>query len=533
MRFTPHRDEALQFSLEPIDSDYDSGTDSDILDDYSDDASSKSTLVTSEGEKDRDVDRTSNFLSKLGLSDRFQAVRDLGSVAQILSDGDLLSTDENETQLKPRKIIRPAKKEDTQKKTTILARKLGSQVCELYDVDYDYIKRSRLEKLKREKEKVKEMIAAEMERRRREEEERKIRLEEERKRKEEEEKRRKKEEEEKRKREEAARKAEEEARKKREEIMKKKIEEAKKEAAKKKTVTDFTSVEKEFVKYKQDIKDIKNDIVLRVKKDTELKKQINMQRRKINPKFGQLTNSVQQLRQVTQALEQLIQQTKTNELAFKWILNFVAKAIIHQAEIEVAIHGKAALPLGSLALQLLLVFPELHYYLMARFVKKCPLVIGYTCAIDTEEGRKRMGWRKDGEKWESEERYNERLGGICTLYSVMSRLSIDESFSGYSANCRHPLPISKSWIMTSRLLNTPLKLVTNVHFAVAGSWWDACASQLLQAYGMQAKKLLQLLWNNWTSAVSDRRYPAAARLRLQGEDWTQHGKIEEFPAMET
>ena len=352
--------------------------------------------------------------------------------------------------------------------------------------------------------------------------------EEEKKRKEEED--RKKKEEEKRKHEQEA--AEEEARKKREELMKKKIDEAKKEAAKKKSTTDFASVEQEFIKYKKDIEDIKKNIVLRVKQDAALKNVINTQRRKINPKFGQLTNSLQQLKGVTQALQQLIQETKSNELAFKWILNFVAKAIVHQAEVEVSVHGKAALALGSLALELLLVFPELHYFLMARFVKKCPLVIGYTCAIDTEEGRKRMGWRKDDEKWESEERYNERLGGICTLYSVMSRLSIDQSFSGYSANCKHPLPISRSWTMLSRLLNTPLKLVTDIHFVVAGSWWDACASQLLQAYGIQAKKLLQLLWNNWTSAVSDRRYPAAARLRLQGEDWSQQGKIEEFPAME-
>ena len=170
----------MQYSLEPIDSDYDSGAESDILDDFNDSSSSKSTLVTTTEEKDPNVSKATSFLSGLKLSDRFHIIQDLGSVAKILSDGDLLGANESGVQLEPRKVILAENKQGKGKKAARLANKLERNVYESYDNSFDYVKRNRLEKMKREKEKVKKMIAAEMERRKREEEERKRRIEEER-----------------------------------------------------------------------------------------------------------------------------------------------------------------------------------------------------------------------------------------------------------------------------------------------------------------------------------------------------------------
>ena len=318
-------------------------------------------------------------------------------------------------------------------------------------------------KVKEEKQKI------EQERKRREEEERKRREEEERKRREEEESKRKEEEERKKAEEEAralkekeeaeVRRKQEEEQSKREELEKQRVQLEQKrkeqeEAKKGKGITNFTAIEKEFLQYKARVISIKNDIVEPVKKDAGLKNILSKHKRKINPKFGQLTNSMQQLSSIVRELVELIDQTKPNALGYQWILNFIAKAIVSQAETEARVKPESALPLGKLTLQLLVRYPELKELLMTRFVKKCPFVIGYTCSVDTEEGRLRMGWKRNsGNKWEEETSYDERMGGMVTLYSMITRLPLPQDFI---STHKHPLPISCSWEMLARISNLSL-----------------------------------------------------------------------------
>ncbi|VEU20114.1 DEKNAAC101024 [Brettanomyces naardenensis] len=541
MRFCPHRDESLQYSFEKIDSDYDSLTEDEFLDEEESGASSQTTV---RGE-DKEVEEMGKFLDGMKLNDRFRLITEMTEVSNELRTErvvpKLLEGKEGEDKGKKEG---QRKEEENEEEEIDLARdgmKHGGLVPgRIYQEGYDAIKGMISRRIRKKANQVEELIREEEERKTREEERRR-REEEERKRKEEEERKRKEEVERKKKEEEIRLETE---RKNKEEEMRRKIEESrlakkkaeeeakKKEEARAKGTTDFVKVEREFLGYKKIIEEIKKNIVEPMKEDKELKKIVGAQKRKINAKFGQLTRSRSQLERITRELQGLIAETKSNESAYKWILNFVAKAIIHQAEAEVGVKPYAGVPLGCLSLDLLLLFPDLKYYLMARFVKKCPMLIGYSCSIDTEEGRVRMGWRRaDDNRWEDEARYCERLGGICTLYSVITRLQISQSYLGYTAQTEHPLPISRSWIMLSRLLNTPLKLVSNIHFVIAGSWWDACGSKFLEAYGKQAEKLMQLLWNNWTSAVSEKRYPGAARLRLLGEDW-RGGKLEGLKGME-
>ncbi|AET39899.1 nucleoporin GLE1 Ecym_5119 [Eremothecium cymbalariae DBVPG len=306
---------------------------------------------------------------------------------------------------------------------------------------------------------------------------------------------------------------------------------AQEEKKKKHGVTNFESIEVEFLNVMQKIRDIKRDIVNPVKKDRELEKLLGTQKRKINPKFGQLTNSLSQLQQIRKELIRLIDEIKNNNLAYNWILNFVAKAVVSQAETEVRVKPESALPLANLTLSLLVKYPDLYELLMARFIKKCPYVIGYMCGIDTEEGRLRMGWKRsvDG-KWEDDISYNERLGGIMTLYAVISRLPLAPEFI---SNTEHPLPLSCSWKILARFANKPIIYLTNTEFILLGYWWDAAAAQFLQRYGNQGSKLLNLVASDLTAEVAAHKYVGAARLRILLEDWKQTGRIKTFPEMVT
>lgn len=400
--------------------------------------------------------------------------------------------------------------------------RLELQTKQVRDVIRREKERVRIEEERKRREEEECKRKEEEERKRKEEEERK-RIEEEKKRKEQEERERKAEEERKRKQ------AEEEAKKKqelKEKLEKEESEKKKKERLSSLATTNPAKIEESFLKYKQDILDIKNNIVLKLNANKELKKLVNQHKRKINPKFGQLSNSISQLRKVGTEVLELIKPTKADELVFKWILNFVAKAIIDQAETEVIVRPNSALPLAHLAFTILHTFPEFEYFLNARFIKKCPYIIGYTCSIDSEEGRKRMGWKRTSDnKWEDEVKYDERMGGIVSVWSVMTRLT--------DYNLQLPLyNIGSSWTFLARIANLDQQLLSNTHFAILGNWWEACAAQFANAYGGQSKKLLFVVVTQLTDVVANKKFPSAARLRILGEDWQQRGRMESLKEME-
>ncbi|AAS50661.1 ABL110Wp [Eremothecium gossypii ATCC 10895] len=301
------------------------------------------------------------------------------------------------------------------------------------------------------------------------------------------------------------------------------------EAKRRRGAVNFQEVEDEYRRHMERIRTIKSDIVEPVKKDAELRKLLAQHKRKINPKFGQLTNSSTHLMELLRDMVGLIDATRSNMIAYRWILNFIAKAIVSQAETETRVKPETAVPLATLTLHLLCRYPELHELLLARVVKKCPFVIGYTCNTDTEEGRIRMGWKRNSDgKWEDETTYDERMGGMMTLYSVISRSPLPAEFITVR---EHPIGIAHSWKMLARLGNQDPALLTNTHFVLLGSWWDAAASHLLLHYGKQARKLLQVVADDLTTAVSDRKYVGAARLRILLEEWHQTGSIKSFPEM--
>lgn len=343
-------------------------------------------------------------------------------------------------------------------------------------------------------------------------------------------------------REEAARKQAEEEKRQAEEAAKQKAERAQQDAARKAALEEkirqekeaagrrakgFTlqaEVEKLLVKHRQDVADIKRDVVDAVNGNKELKKQVGVVKRKINVKLGQLSNSVSQVSRICAEVTQLALYTQGDPLAFKWILNFIAKAIVSQAEAEVTVKPTAALPLGRLAVHLLHHLPGFYYFLCARFVKKCCFVIGYTGSIDTEEGRTRMGWKRADGKWEAEVKYEERVGGILTVWAVVSRLQLSPEYPFFS--------MEAEWMFLARILNTDLALISNAHYVVVCNWWEAAAQLLVQKYGRQAQKLLHLTALDWVQHGSQKSYPAATRLQVLGEDLLQKQNYNSLKEME-
>lgn len=360
---------------------------------------------------------------------------------------------------------------------------------------------------------------AELERSRKEEERRKR----------EEEERRKAEEERKRREHEARAAAEAEAKRKAAEEQERKRlaeeerlrkEEEEREKGMKKVFTDWNAVNRDAMRWKQKVKDIKRDILAPVAADKELKSYCFRAKRRVKPLVGQLTNSMKQLMSSRNDLDAVLNDARQyNVLAYHWLLNFFCKSIVSQAETETVVSPQSAVSIGMLAVLITTSHPDTFEFMMARLVKKCPQIIGYTSPIDTEEGRIRMGYRRgDDGKWEDDSQYAERIAGMTSVWAIMtsSRLSGDR--------VQH-YPISQAWTFLARQVNRPVDQTRDADYAAVAAWWDMSAEKLLTAYGRQGSKLLDLVWDDWTAAAADKRYPSAVRLRLLGEDWKSTNKI--------
>lgn len=318
--------------------------------------------------------------------------------------------------------------------------------------------------------------------------------------------------------------AEKEAKEKQEEAARKEEEKRNNAAT---AFTNWPEVNADFQEHKKTIADIKTNILAPVTSTKELKSFCFQAKRKIKPKLGQLTDSQAQLEKMYNEIVAVITECQSfNELAYMWILNFFSKSLVAQAETETIVSIQSALPLGRLGAMLMVRFKELSKLLLARFVKKCPFVIGFSCPIDTEEGRLRMGWKRSGDKWEDPSTYAERVSGICAVWTVMSISQINTN------NEPHPYPISNSWKFLARMANTKTDVLDNSHFSLVATWWDIASDAFVKAYGKQGVKLLQAISGPWTQQVLEKRYPSALRLGLLGEDWQSSSSLKSLKPME-
>lgn len=273
------------------------------------------------------------------------------------------------------------------------------------------------------------------------------------------------------------------------------------------------------LKWRSQIETLKREVLQRVTESPELKNFCHRARLKINPRVGQVTNSIQQIGQVSSSLKALFDEAGTKDpekLAQRWCLNFFCKAIVRQAEGEVMVKPTACYPLAFLAISLMKHFPELKDIYLCRLAKKCPWTIPYVeYDKGTESGRKSLGWKRSSDgKYEATTAYTERQEGIFRLWVATTSLKLQSS----------PYPIEHAWKFISRLLNAKIvdEELRNVSFVMAASFLDIAGKNFLNNYGNQANKMIRCiaLW-----VGPDIKGPNASRLRILVEEYVGQGKI--------
>lgn len=177
---------------------------------------------------------------------------------------------------------------------------------------------------------------------------------------------------------------------------------------------------------------------------------------------------------------------------FLYLLNIFAKTIINQFINECGAQPKAADPLGVIAAQ---IFSNKLYHwrgktlvdiLMAKYRVACPVLFGYHGSENTEQGRAKLGWRRDGSGWIPEQQHIDRMKGLAVGYAAISLRDFSKSPN------TNPWPPSKYWTSLARVVNTPPAEVSNTQCVVLRGMIEIYEERFILFYGSAAIAALRL-----------------------------------------
>ena len=171
---------------------------------------------------------------------------------------------------------------------------------------------------------------------------------------------------------------------------------------------------------------------------------------------------------------------------FLYLLNQLSKAIINQFIQECSGQPKSADPIGVVAA---LMFSNKAYcwrgktlidILMAKFRVACPVLFGYRGSEKTEQGRRRLGWRREGAGWVTEQLHISQMQGLGVGYASIALRDF-----ALSANTS-PWPPSRYWACPARLVNTPAAEISNTQCVVLRAMIEHYEDKFMAFYGTAA-----------------------------------------------
>lgn len=115
--------------------------------------------------------------------------------------------------------------------------------------------------------------------------------------------------------------------------------------------------------------------------------------------------------------------------------------------------------------------------LMAKFRVVCPVVFGYRGSEKTEQGRTRLGWRREGSGWIAEQQHIDRMMGLGVGYASIALRDFSKS---QNAN---PWPPSRYWTAMANIVNTPPAEISNTQCVVLRSMVELYEDKFLNFYG--------------------------------------------------
>jgi nucleoporin GLE1 len=177
---------------------------------------------------------------------------------------------------------------------------------------------------------------------------------------------------------------------------------------------------------------------------------------------------------------------------FLYLLNIFAKAAINQFINEGGAKPETADPIGVVVAA---VFAEADFawrgksmidILLAKYRVSCPVLFGYRGSEKTEQGRRSLGWKKDGAGWMAEQQHMDRMTGLGAGFSAIALRNFGKSKK------QNPYPPSNYWTAMSRIVNTPSAEISNTQCVVLKAMIQHYEQKFLDAYGNAAVAALRV-----------------------------------------
>jgi nucleoporin GLE1 len=178
---------------------------------------------------------------------------------------------------------------------------------------------------------------------------------------------------------------------------------------------------------------------------------------------------------------------------FLYLLNIFAKAGISQFVNEAGAKPETADPVG---VTIVAVFAEKDFLwrgrslidiLLAKFRVACPVLFGHHGNEKYEEGRRRLGWQRDGDTWIPEQQHFDRMTGLGAGFAAISLRNFAKSKTK-----TNPYPPSKYWTAMARIVNTAPADMSNTQAIVLKAMIQHYETKFLDAYGSAGVAALRL-----------------------------------------
>ncbi|KDE06516.1 hypothetical protein MVLG_03167 [Microbotryum lychnidis-dioicae p1A1 Lamole] len=287
---------------------------------------------------------------------------------------------------------------------------------------------------------------------------------------------------------------------------------------------------------------IKTGVLPVVSQNPTYRKECFTAKRAITPKIGQLTASAEMTLRVINQLDQVLSSMRPPpggpREPYRWTLNHLAKALVKQAETEVTARISTAYPLARVVIGLIVRgHQELGEVLMARLVKKCFWITGWWPPKQpgqTEEAHQKYLGHAPPSAGESLIQYASRMSGLIALYAAITQTSPLEAPQGPCPHeqVAHVPPhfrLAAGWRWIVLILRVPLVGLQPTP-QVLGSFLEIAGERLLEVYGKQFAKILEVLLREGIregkAGFSDKSVSSTVRLTLWLEEWEKKGKVE-------
>jgi len=201
---------------------------------------------------------------------------------------------------------------------------------------------------------------------------------------------------------------------------------------------------------------------------------------------------------------------------FLYLMNILAKAVISQFINESGADARTADSIGRVATkvfsseELLWRGKPLIDIVMAKYRVVCPVLFGFRGNDKMEQGRARVGWKKDGGHWISEQEHSDRMTGLGAGFAAMTLRDFSK------ARQKHPWPPTAYWTAMAKIINTPPEQTSGTQCLVLKAMIAGYEKNFIHFYGNAAVAALKCALIDFPEKVPDKS-AASSALKVQAK----------------